>query len=114
MAAPTSLKDPLYAPPAESPFPLGMSPFRQKGAGFQGDLRHYDAVLPGGSRALLASVPEPLAAFFRQSFRAWEWYDVYPGVLLETYAARMRGLTYEQQRVRAGSWIAEDAAKGLY
>ena len=44
-----TLLDPAFAPPALLPFPVGESPFRQKGNAYVGDLRYLDAVAPGGS-----------------------------------------------------------------
>lgn len=110
----TSIQEPGYAPPSEAPFPVGTSPFRQKGAAYLGDLRYYDAVVPGGARAVIASAPDAIRTFFQQSFRASEWYDAYPGALLEVRAARLSGLTFEQHRTRTGTWHAEDAVKGIY
>lgn len=109
-----SIYEPSYAPPREPPFPVGTSPFRQKGAAYLADERYYDATLPGGFRGLLAQAPDPLRAFFLKGFRASEWYDAYPGAMLEALAARVRSLPFEQHRVRTGTWHAEDAVKGIY
>lgn len=110
-----SLRDAIFAPPAVLPFPAGASPFRQKGNAYLGDARYLDDVVPGGFRAVVAAVPDlEVRAFFEQRFRASEWYDAYPGALLEATAARVRGLSFEQHRRQTGAWHGKDATRGIY
>jgi hypothetical protein len=75
----------------------------------------FDEVVPGGASAVLAGVPDPAArAFLSQRFRASEWYDAFPGVMLEATAARLRGLPFEQHRRQTGTWHAARATRGVY
>lgn len=109
------LRDSVFAPPAAPPFPAGTSPFRQKGNAYLGDRRYLDEVVPGGFQAAVAGIPDAgTRAFFAQQFRASEWYDAYPGALIEQSAARLTGSSYEQHRIRTGRWHADDATSGLY
>lgn len=106
---------PDFAPPADLPFPPGTSPFRQRGAAYLADMRYYDAVVRGGRAAVIEAIPQAsVRAFFRQTFRTSEWYDAYPGAVIEMTAARIRGVTYERHRRNTGTWHAEDAAHGIY
>jgi hypothetical protein len=110
-----TLDDPAYAPPLQLPFPVGESPFRQKGNAYLADARYLDAVAPGGFLAVVASLPnEELRAFFEQRFRASDWYDAYPGAALEVAAARLRHLSFEEHRRQTGAWHAVDAMRGIY
>jgi hypothetical protein len=110
-----SIDDLDFAPPRELPFPVGTSPFRQRGAAYLADYRYYDAVVMGGHRAVIEAVADPaVRAFFRQPFRTSEWYDAYPGAYIEAVAARLRGLSFERHRRHTGIWHAEDAAHGIY
>jgi len=110
-----SVDDPMFGPPLTLPFPVGTSPFRQKGNAYLGDARYLDATVSGGFAAVVAALPEPsLRTFFQQRFRAGEWYDAYPSTALESVAARLRGTSFTTQRRRTGSWHAEHAAQGLY
>ena len=111
----TPLHDPRFAPPLLPPFPAGTSPFRQKGNGYIGDRRCLDATVPGGFRAALATVSDPgTRAFFEQRFAPSEWYDAYPGALLEVGVARLRGVSFEEQRRGTGAWHAREATRGVY
>lgn len=113
--ASSSIDDREYAPPATAPFPTGTSPFRQKGNGYLGDRRFLDSVVNGGYRAVVDAIADPaVRAFFNQQFRPSEWYDAYPGAVLEATAARLRGLPFEQHRTQTGMWHAADATKGIY
>jgi hypothetical protein len=110
-----SIDDPAFAPPRELPFPVGTSPFRQRGAAYLADRRYYDAVLRGGWHAAVEAVADPATrAFFHQTFRTSEWYDAYPGAMLEAAVARARGMSFERHRRHTGSWHAEDAVHGIY
>lgn len=110
-----SLRDAMFAPPPVLPFPAGTSPFRQKGNAYLGDVRYLDDVAPGGFRGVVAAVPDAeVRAFFAQTFRASEWYDAYPGAMLEATAARVRGLSFEQHRRQTGAWHGRDATRGIY
>jgi hypothetical protein len=110
-----SIFDPSFAPPREPPFPVGTSPFRQKGNAYSGDIRFYNDVVRGGFEAVVAALPDDAHRnFARQQFRASEWYDAYPGAQLEVAAARVRGLPFERHRRETGAWHATHAARGLY
>lgn len=110
-----TILDPSFAPPVELPFPIGTSPFRQKGNAYLGDMKYLNAVVPGGFEAVLAALPDPsVRTFFKQGIRPSEWYDAYPGAVLETTAAKLRGLSFEKHRRETGAWHAADAAKGIY
>jgi hypothetical protein len=109
------LRDPAFAPPQALPFRAGTSPFRQKGNAYLGDARYLDEVVSGGFRAVRAAVPDAdVRAFFEQQFRASEWYDAYPGAILEATAARLRGISFEQHRRKTGAWHAVGATRGIY
>lgn len=109
------LSDPEFAPPRELPFPVGTSPFRQKGNAYLADRKYLDDVLSGGYAAAVAALPDAsLRAFFAQRFRPSEWYDAYPGSQLEGAAARLAGLSFESHRRRTGSWHAAANATGIY
>lgn len=109
------IDDPAFGPPPTLPFPVGASPFRQKGNAYLGDVAYLDATISGGFAAAVAALPDPLLrTFFLQKFRGGEWYDAYPGMALEVSAARLRGISFATQRRRTGSWHAEHAARGLY
>lgn len=110
-----SILDPSFAPPREPPFPVGTSPFRQKGNGYLGDMQYYNDVVRGGADAVVAALPDDAhRTFARQRFRASEWYDAYPGAQLEIAAARVRGYAFERHRRETGAWHAKHAARGLY
>jgi hypothetical protein len=110
-----SIDDPRFSPPLTPPFPVDASPFRQKGSAYLGDIRYLDAYAPGGFAAVVATLSDPaLRRFFQAPFRAGDWYDAYPGVLLEVAAARLLGRTFTAHRRSTGAWHAEHAARGLY
>ncbi|MGZ3456755.1 MAG: hypothetical protein ACXVEF_44525 [Polyangiales bacterium] len=97
------------------PFPAGTSPFRQKGNAYLGDQRYLDEVVTGGFRACVEGISDPGArTFFAQRFSPSEWYDAYPGALLELSAARIRGAAFDQHRRKTGAWHAQQAARGIY
>jgi hypothetical protein len=109
------IHDPSFAPPREPPFPVGTSPFRQKGNAYLGDIKYYDDVVPGGFDAVVAALPDEAHRIFaRQQFRASDWYDAYPGAQLEVAAARVRRYPFERHRRETGAWHATHAARGLY
>jgi hypothetical protein len=110
-----SLVEAAFAPPATVPFPPGGGPFRQKGNGYLGDARFYDATVRGGAGAVVAAIADPrVRAFFEQKFRPSEWYDAMPGVIIESTAARLRGIPFEQHRRQVGSWHAAEGIRGIY
>jgi hypothetical protein len=97
------------------PFRAGTSPFRQKGNAYLADIRYLDEVVPGGFRAVSEAVVDAdVRAFFAQSFRGSDWYDAYPGAMLESTAARLRGMSFEQHRRQTGAWHAVGATRGIY
>jgi hypothetical protein len=109
------LRDAAYAPLESLPFPAGTSPFRQKGNAYLGDQKYLDEVVPGGFRACVDAISDPgTRAFFAQRFSPSEWYDAYPGSLLELSASRIRGASFEQHRRKTGAWHARRTARGFY
>jgi hypothetical protein len=108
------VSDPEFSPPSVNPFPVGASPFRQKGNAFAGDLRYFDTCVPGGSAAVLKAIPDPATrAYLSQRFVSSEWYDAYPNVYMQLTAARLRGITFEEHRRRTGAYHAQDLS-GIY
>jgi hypothetical protein len=110
-----AIDDLAFAPPRAPPFPVGTSPFRQRGAAYLADFRYYDAVLRGGRHAAVEAISDPaLRTFFGQAFRTSEWYDAYPGAMMESAVAKVRGMSFERHRRYTGVWHAEDAVHGIY
>ena len=110
-----SINDAGFAPPAVLPFAPGTSPFRQKGNGYLGDFAYFDAMIRGGSRAVIAALPEgPLREFHEQKFNGSDWYDAFPCAMLHLAAARLRGVTYVEHRRQVGAYHAQKAAGGIY
>lgn len=105
-----SIVDPLFGPPLSHPFPAGTSPFRQKGNGYIGDFAHLDTCVPGGAKAVVASITDPgTRIFFAQRFRASDWYDAFPGVTLHAAAAQLRGVPFAEHRRQVGAYHAATA-----
>lgn len=110
-----ALGHPAFGPPLTLPFLPGDSPFRQKGNGYLGDRRYYDSVIAGGARAVGAALSDPnVRRFFEQTFRPSEWYDALPGVIIESTAARLAGVSFEQHRRQIGAWHAAESIRGIY
>ena len=110
-----SIHEPAFAPPAVLPFPVGTSPFRQKGNGYLGDFAYFDGCIRGGAKAVIAALPDgPVRAFHEQSFRGSDWYDAFPCTLLHAAAARLRGVGYLEHRRQVGAYHANAAAGGIY
>lgn len=109
-----SVTEPRFAPPDVLPFPAGMGPFRQKGNGYLGDFAHFDLCVPGGTKAVLAAIPDAgTRAFFAQKLRPSEWYDAFPGAVLHAVAARLRHVPYAEHRRQVGVYHA-GAAGSVY
>ncbi len=110
-----SIDDPRFAIPERLPFPAGVSPFRQKGNAYLADVPWLDSTVRGGFAAAVAALEDPAArAFFAQQFRSSDWYDAYPGALLEAAAARLRGVPFARHRRETGEHHARNAAGGIY
>lgn len=108
-------EDPLFAPPSTLPFPAGASPFRQKGNAYIVDRPWLDESVRGGFAAAVAAIPDaPVRAFLNQRFKASEWYDAYPGAVLEATAARLRGVAFSRHRRESGAYHARHAMRGIY
>jgi hypothetical protein len=92
-----------------------MSPTRQKGNAYLGDVPWLDGAVRGGFSPAVAALPDAGSrTFFAQRFRPSEWYDAYPGALLELTAARLRGVPFARHRRETGHYHAEHAARGIY
>jgi hypothetical protein len=110
-----SIDDPMFAPSATPPFAPGASPFRQKGNAYIGDRPWLDHAVRGGYDAAVAAIADPAArAFLAQRFLASEWYDAYPGALLELTAAKLRGVPFAKHRREAGAFHARQTVRGIY
>jgi hypothetical protein len=108
------VSDPEFIPPFQNPFPVGASPFRQKGNAFLGDIEYFATSIPGGYGAVLKAISdESTRAYLSQKFLASEWYDAFPNLYLQLAAARLRGISFEEHRRRTGAYHAE-ALGGVY
>ena len=108
------LNDPDLSPPLTNPFAPGTSPYRQKGNAFIGDFAYFEKCIPGGVPALLRSISDDATrTFLSQKFIASEWYDVFPNLMMQVAAARLRGMSFEEHRRHVGTYHAE-ALSGVY
>ena len=95
--------------------PAGASAYRQKGNAYLGDRPWLDQSVRGGFAAAVAALPDPGArSFLSQRFKPSEWYDAYPGALLEVGAARLRGVPFAVHRRETGAFHAHHAMRGVY
>jgi hypothetical protein len=110
-----SLDDPAFRPPAALALPAGASEYRQKGNAYLGDRPWLDQCVQGGFATAVAALPDAGArSFLSQPFKASEWYDAYPGALLESTAATMRGVPFARHRRETGAFHARHAMHGVY
>ncbi len=71
--------------------------------------------MPGGSKAVVAAIPDAsIRTFFEQRFRGSEWYDAFPCPALHAAAARMRGISFGEQRRQVGAYHAHVSGGGIY
>lgn len=96
-------------------FAVGESPFRTKGNNYRGSVAQYDALVPGGYKAVIASITEPaLRGFVSREFFSSEWYDVYPLYALDAHAAALSGLTLDAFVRKTGALQATTDMNGIY
>ena len=108
------LDNPTFDLPTTLPFPVGTSPFRQKGMVYRGNFEFLAAKVPGGTEAAFRALPdEKLRAFFRQPFDVSGWYDALPGVVQQA-AAQLRGVTLTEQGRQTGEYHARSRMTGIY
>jgi hypothetical protein len=106
--------DPIFEPPATSPFPYGRSPWRCRGSVYRNDLAFCGQLLPGGLDEIFRRAPDPdLQRYLRQSFSAGSFYDVLPIQYLGRVAGRAAGFTHQTYIARAVDWQVEDALRGF-
>lgn len=109
------LTDECFDVPLELPFPVGTSPFRQKGHVYRGNFDFIKHVVPGGLAAVRATLPTPaLIKFFEQRFTVSEWYDSLPNIYLQEAVARARGLSFAEQARQNGVHHARERIKGFF
>jgi hypothetical protein len=78
-------------------------------------MSYVEENVAGGTQAMLAAIADPqLAQFFRQTFLAASFYDLYPLVAAGHTCARMTGMTFDGfLRVRTRYQAQRDVA-GVY
>jgi hypothetical protein len=98
-----------------SPLPPGQNPYRIKGGAYAGHLAYVAEKISGGIDAMLGAIVDPaLAQFFRQTFLAASYYDLFPLVSAGHVCAKLIGTTFENfVRVRSG-YQAERDVRGIY
>jgi|GEM_PF-2323125 len=104
--------DPYFRLPERIPIAPGTSPFRMKGDSYNAAMLFLNSRVPGGFPAVVAAMPGELQAFFKQSFRSSEWYDVVPNPYMHTIAAKIRGIPFREHIQDNGSWHADHAMRG--
>jgi hypothetical protein len=106
--------DPYFSIPAQSPFPIGRSPFRQRGQVYVRNLVFWNAAIPGGVAALCAQMRDPaMARFLQQRFAPSELYDALPSALATAAIARLRKISTYQCLRELGAFQADDAFGGF-
>lgn len=97
------------------PFPVGQSPFKIKGNAYRGHIDYADANVPGGMRAAVAALSDPVQReFLCQPFMASSLYDVFPLVALAYSCARLAGTTIsDYMRIRTRHQAERDL-NGVY
>jgi hypothetical protein len=104
--------DPYFRLPDQIPIAPGTSPFRMKGDSYNAAMLFLNSRVRGGFPAVVAAMSPDMAAFFKQTFRPSEWYDVVPNPYMHTIAARLRGIPFRAHIQDNGSWHAEHAMRG--
>lgn len=104
--------DPYFRLPEQIPLAPGTSPFRMKGDSYNAAMLFLNSRVPGGFPAVVAAMPANMQAFFKQSFRPSDWYDVVPNPYMHTIAAKLRGIPFRAHIQDNGSWHAEHAMRG--
>jgi len=97
------------------PAPPGQNPFRVKGHGLLARMAVYDRMIEGGSRAVLAAIPDPVVrAYLSGPLLRASWYDLFAHAELDLAAARLRNLPGPQSVASASAAQAEADARGIY
>lgn len=104
--------DPYFRLPDRIPIAPGTSPFRMKGDSYNAAMLFLNSRVPGGFPAVVAQMSPELQAFFKQSFRPSDWYDVVPNPYMHTIAAKLRGIAFREHILDNGSWHADHAMRG--
>ncbi len=103
--------------PASGPWPFapGDSPFKIKGAAYQGILEYFGDKVPGGLPAVLAGAGDQrLSAFMAQPFLVSSFYDVHPLATLGRHAARLLGMTFRDYSFETSAAQMRKDVKGVY
>ena len=98
----------------EWPFAPGESPFRVKGLNYRGHLEWTAAHFPGGVEGMHASLPAEMSAFFRGTFLASSFYDLYPLVFAGRAMARSLDEGFLEFVRRRCVWQADHDVHGVY
>ncbi len=104
--------DPYFRLPENIPIAPGTSSFRMKGDSYNAAMLFLNSRVLGGFPAVVAGMPPDMAAFFKQTFRPSDWYDVVPNPYMHTIAAKIRGMPFRAHIQDNGSWHAEHAMRG--
>jgi hypothetical protein len=83
-----------------------------KGDSYNAAMLFLNSRVPGGFPAIVAAMPPELQAFFKQSFRPSDWYDVVPNPYMHSIAAKLRGIPFREHIHDNGSWHADHAMRG--
>jgi hypothetical protein len=101
--------------PEESPFPIGASPFCQKGHVYRTTLKHLDAYLDGRAEQTIRRIEAPgVRDFLAQPFVASAWYDIFPMISLIVETARTAGVPYFRAVSDLSRMLAEADLNGVY
>ncbi len=100
----------MSAAPSWAP---GASPFHAKGALYLAAQQFYDHTIAGGARAVGATLPADVRAFFERTFAAREDYDVLPLVAINAAAARVAGVDALELNRRGARFTAERDLRGV-
>jgi hypothetical protein len=106
--------DPYFSIPETSPFPIGASPFRQRGSVYAQNIEFWGSVVPGGMSAFAARLKDPLLErFISQRFEWGMLYDALPSALVTAAVARERGVPLYQHLREHGSFLAARTFTGF-
>jgi hypothetical protein len=106
--------DPYFAIPLRSPFPIGQSPFRQRGQVYRRNIDFWSSVVPGGLPAICAHIGDPaLDRFLSQPFSTSELYDALPSAIVSAAGARIRRIPVYQHLRELGGFLAEHSFRGF-
>ncbi len=90
------------------------SAFRTKGLVYQGAFEFYDQRVPGGTKAVFASLEPDLRDFVTQPIIAGGWYDVLPLVPLSAAAAGLAATPHPRLVRENARWLARRDIHGVY